>query len=153
MLELARISAEVTHNHPEGIKGSQAIAECVFMARNGATKDEIKKMVQDKYYSLANTMDYYHENRQRGASCQVTVPVAIQAFLESTDFEDTIRNAISVGGDSDTIAAMAGSIAWSYYKTQNNGLTPKMKEIKEEVQDYMPEFFIEVADLYEAKFG
>ncbi len=112
----AKISAEVTHNHPEGIKGAQAIAGSIFLARNGKSKKEIKDFVT-KFcdYDLDFTLDeirptYYHDE-----TCQKSVPQAIVAFLESTDFEDAIRCAISIGGDSDTIADMTGAIAEAYY--------------------------------------
>ena len=138
-LELAKVSAEVTHNHPEGIKGAQAIAACVFHAKSGASKETIKKYVQASLYPLDKSIAQLHEEGVRGCTCMVTVPAAIQAFLESDNFEDAIRNAISIGGDTDTIAAMTGSIAWSYYKQINdNKLTMEMHCMKEMTMEFIP---------------
>ena len=112
----AKKSAEVTHNHPEGIKGAQATAVAIFLARNGRTKDEIKKYIEINYhYDLSRTLDEIRPSYKFDESCQGTVPQAIIAFLESSDFEDAIRNAISLGGDSDTLTAITGSIAEGAY--------------------------------------
>ena len=125
-LELAKKSAEVTHNHPEGIKGAQAIAAAVFLAADGygktAIKDEITRMfgydlnkhIQD-YVELDLDENVVSRAHKFDATCQVTVPEAIVAFLESTDYESAIEQAIIIGGDSDTIADMAGAIAGAYY--------------------------------------
>ena len=113
---LAAASAEVTHNHPEGVKGAQATAACIFMARRGADNAEIREYVERKYaYDLAFTLDEIRAGYAFDVSCQGSVPQAIVAFLESESFEDAIRRAISIGGDSDTIAAIAGSIAHARY--------------------------------------
>ena len=115
-LRLARLTAEVTHNHPEGIKGAEATAGVIFLARTGNSKDEIRRFVTREFgYDLSRTCDeirptYYHKE-----SCQETVPEATTAFLESTDFEDAIRTAVSLGGDCDTLACITGSIAEAYY--------------------------------------
>ena len=114
--EVAELTAAVTHNHPEGIRGAVATASCIFLARNGATKEEIKSYVENEFhYSLSRTLDeirpYYHHVE----SCQQTVPEAITAFLEAESFEDAIRNAVSLGGDTDTLAAITGSIAEAYF--------------------------------------
>ena len=112
----AEISAAVTHNHPEGIKGAQATAAAIFLARKGKTKEEIKAYIENKYgYNLNRSLDEIRPNYRFNESCQETVPEAIIAFLESVDFEDAIRNAISLGGDSDTFAAITGSIAEAAY--------------------------------------
>jgi hypothetical protein len=112
----AKASAAVTHNHPEGIKGAQATAAAIFLARTGKSKAEIKRYVEDKYhYDLSRTLDEIRPNYGFDETCQGTVPEAIIAFLESTDFEDAIRKAISLGGDSDTLAAITGSIAEAAY--------------------------------------
>jgi len=112
----AKASAEVTHNHPEGIKGAQATASAIFLARNGKSKKDIKAYIENKYgYDLKRTLDEIRPSYTFNESCQETVPEAIIAFLESNDFEDAIRNAISLGGDSDTLAAIAGSIAEAAY--------------------------------------
>jgi len=114
----AKRSAEVTHNHPEGIKGAQAVASAVFMARNGKTKEEIKKFITETFnYDLERKIDDIRPGYKFDVSCQGSVPEAIIAFLESTDFENAIRLAISIGGDSDTIACITGGIAEAYYKT------------------------------------
>lgn len=114
---VAGISAEVTHNHAEGIKGAQAVAAAIFMARTGATKNAIKAYIEEKYgYNLHHTCVDIRPSYIFADSCPHTVPPAIIAFLESTDFEDAIRLAISLGGDSDTIACMTGGIAEACYK-------------------------------------
>ena len=115
-LRLATISAKVTHNHPEGIKGAKAIASATYLARTGATKTEIKAYVEENFkYNLNLQLDHIRSIVCDAMSCQKTVPAAIWAFLEGEDFEDVIRIAVSLGGDSDTIAAMAGSIAQAFY--------------------------------------
>ena len=112
----AEVSAAVTHNHPEGIKGAQATAAAIFLTRNGKTKDEIKTYIENKYdYDLSRTLDEIRPTYEFDVSCMGTVPEAIIAFLESNDFEDAIRNAISLGGDSDTLTAITGSIAEAAY--------------------------------------
>jgi ADP-ribosylglycohydrolase len=115
-LALAEASADVTHNHPEGIKGAQATAAAVYLARKGYSKDYIRAYITDTFgYDLDRTCDEIRAVYGWGALCQDTVPEAIVAFLESTDFEDSIRNAISLGGDSDTLAAITCAIAEAYY--------------------------------------
>ncbi|MGI6120274.1 MAG: ADP-ribosylglycohydrolase family protein [Desulfosporosinus sp.] len=115
--QYAEVSAAVTHNHPEGIKGAQATAATIFLAREGKSKHEIKAYIESKYsYNLSRTLDEIRKNYQFYVSCQKTVPEAITAFLEGVDFEDAIRNAISLGGDSDTLAAITGSIAEAAYQ-------------------------------------
>lgn len=114
--KIAAISAEVTHNHPEGIKGAQATAAAIFMARNLATKNEIKSYIEQKYgYNLSRTCDEIRPTYQFIESCQETVPQAIIAFLDSRDFESAIRLAVSLGGDSDTLACITGGIAEAFY--------------------------------------
>lgn len=108
--EFAKYSAEVTHNHPDGIKGAVSIAEAIYMGINKATKPQIKEAMEN-YYSLDFTLDEIRENYEFDETCEGSVPQAIVAFLEGKNFEDVIRNAVSIGGDSDTIAAIAGSIA------------------------------------------
>jgi len=112
----AEVCAAVTHNHPEGIKGAQATASAIFLARNGKSKDEIRVYIESKYdYDLKRALDEIRSTYKFDESCQGTVPEAIIAFLESSGFEDAIRNAISLGGDSDTLAAITGSIAEAAY--------------------------------------
>jgi ADP-ribosylglycohydrolase len=118
VLAEAKKSAEVTHNHPEGIKGAQAVAAAMYLARTGKTKNEIKQFVVDKFcYNLDRTLDKIRLAYHFDESCQGSVPEAIIAFLESTDFENAIRLAVSIGGDSDTIACITGGIAEAFYKT------------------------------------
>ena len=114
-LRLSDAVTEVTHNHPEGMKGARAITAAIFMARQGASMLEIRDHIHKEYYPLDFTLDQIRPTYEFDVSCQGSVPQAIEAFLESTGFEDAIRNAVSIGGDSDTIAAMAGSIAEAYY--------------------------------------
>jgi len=111
---IAKATAEVSHNHPEGIKGAVATSGAIFLARTGATIDEIKKYIS-KYYTIDFTIDKIRPVYKFNETCQETVPQAMQAFFESTSFEDAIRNAISIGGDSDTLAAITGAVAEAYY--------------------------------------
>ena len=114
---IAKISAEITHNHPEGIKGAQATAAAIFMARTGKTKEEIKTYIEQTYgYDLQRTCDEIRPTYHFDESCQGTVPQAIIAFLDSNDFESAIRLAVSLGGDSDTLACITGGIAEAFYK-------------------------------------
>jgi ADP-ribosylglycohydrolase len=116
-LELAKRSAEITHNHPEGIKGAQATAAAIWMARHNATKEEIKEYIMDKFgYDLNRDCDDIRPNYYFDVSCQGTVPEAIIAFLDSWDFESAIRLAVSLGGDSDTLTCITGGIAEAFYK-------------------------------------
>jgi ADP-ribosylglycohydrolase len=114
---VAAISSAITHNHPEGIKGAQATAAAIWMARNGKDKEEIRDYIEKTYgYDLRKTYEYWHPIYHWESSCQGTVPQAIIAFLDSTDFEDAIRKAVSLGGDSDTLACITGGIAEAFYK-------------------------------------
>ena len=114
---VAKIAAEITHNHPEGIKGAQATAAAIWMARNGKTKLEIKSYIETTYgYDLDRTWEYLNLRYGWKSSCQETVPEAIIAFLESNSYEDAIRKAVSMGGDSDTLACITGGIAEAYYR-------------------------------------
>jgi ADP-ribosylglycohydrolase len=114
--KFAEVSARVTHNYPEGIKGAQSVAGAIFLARAGAGKEEIKTYVKDKYqYDLERTLDEIRPSHRFNETCQGSVPEAIIAFLESESFEDAVRKAISIGGDSDTIGAITGSVAEAYY--------------------------------------
>lgn len=115
-LDLAKASAEVTHNHPEGIKGAQATAAAIFLAKYGKSKDEIKEYIEANFYTLDASLDDIRPGYFFNETCQETVPQAIVAFLESETYEDAIRNAVSLGGDSDTLAAITGSIAWAFYR-------------------------------------
>ena len=124
--EIQRLSETVTgvsHNHEEGLKGAEATATAIFMARSGSSKDEIRNRIAENYYLLDFTLDEIRDSYRFTTDCQATVPQAIVAFLESTSFEDAIRNAVSLGGDSDTLAAIAGAIAEAYY-----GIPEQIKE-------------------------
>ncbi len=125
---LAAWSAEVTHNHHEGVKGAKAVAAAIFLARQGKSKEEIKVYIENNYYSLDFKLDDIRPTYEFDVTCQGSVPQAIQCFLESTDFEDAIRNAVSLGGDGDTQAAIAGAIAEAYYGIPN--------DIKDKVFEY-----------------
>lgn len=117
VLSEAKRSAEVTHNHPSGIKGAQAVANCVFLARMGEPKDGIRSYVEDTFgYDLSRTLAEIRPRYMFDVSYDGSVPQAITAFLESSNFEDTIRKAISIVGDSDTIASIAGAIAHAFYR-------------------------------------
>ena len=116
VLTLAEQSAVVTHNHPEGIRGAQATAAAIFLARTGHTKDSIQKFVQSFFgYDLQATLAQIRPGYRFNESCQDTVPQAIRAFLEANDFEDALRNAVSLGGDADTLACITGSIAEPFF--------------------------------------
>lgn len=144
-LYLAAQSAEVTHNHPEGIKGAQATAAAIFLARAGCSKDEIGGYICDHFYMLTKTLDEIRPDYYFDVTCQGSVPQAIIAFLESTSYEDAIRNAISLGGDSDTIAAITGAIAWAYYG--RNGIQPDMQAMLSSV--WLPEDMQAVIDRFQ----
>jgi len=122
-ITLSRKVTEVTHNHPEGIKGAEATAVCIYLARKGSRIPEIRRYVNEHYYPMRFTLNGIRSNYQFNETCQNTVPQAIRAFIESTSFEDAIRNAISIGGDSDTLAAITGGIAEAYY-----GVPSEIKE-------------------------
>ena len=114
--EVARATANVTHNHPEGIKGAEATASAIYMARNGSSKEEIKAYIEREFhYNLDRTLDEIRPGYHMDETCQRTVPEAIIAFMESKDFEDAVRNAVSLGGDTDTLGAITGSIAEAFY--------------------------------------
>lgn len=114
--KMAHLSAEVTHNHPEGIKGAEATASAIFLARTGSTKTEIKEYIEQNFhYDLSRTCDEIRPCYRHVESCQETVPEAITAFLEGEYFEDVIRNAVSLGGDCDTLTCIAGAIAEGFY--------------------------------------
>jgi ADP-ribosylglycohydrolase len=126
----AKKSAEVTHNHPEGIKGAQATAAAVYLARNERNKDNIKNFIMDKFgYDLNRTINSIRPDYKFDVSCQGSVPEAIIAFLESTDFENAIRLAVSLGGDSDTIACITGGIAEAFYQSIPDEITNNVLNI------------------------
>ncbi len=149
-LELARASAGITHNHPEGIKGAEAVSAAIFLAKCGKSKEEIRKYISNHYYNLDFTLNSIRDNYNFDESCQGSVPQAIVAFLESENFEDAIRNAISIGGDCDTTGAITGSIAWIYYASYDNWVTNifdvPMQKIKNLAIEYLPKEFVGIAD-------
>lgn len=142
-MKIAKQTAEVTHDHPEGIKGAQAVAACIFMARTGESKEAIKRHIESVFnYDLSRSCDQIRPDYTFDVSCQGTVPEAITAFLESKDFESAIRLAISLGGDSDTLACITGSIAEAFYDIPQwirNGsidrLTPDLKLVLLEFEE------------------
>lgn len=145
-LDAAKRSAEITHNHPEGIKGAQATASCIFLARTGKSKQEIKEYVEHTFgYNLSRTCDEIRPTYDFDESCRGTVPESIIAFLESKDFESAIRLTVSLGGDSDTMGAITGGIAEAFY-----GGVPE--PIKEEVIKRLPAGFVEVMQNFYKKF-
>ena len=113
--ELARKVTMVTHNHPEGLKGAEAVAVAIYLARNNKSLEEIKAYINKNYYKTDFTLDEIRPRYTFNETCQGSVPQAFEAFFESDDFEDAIKNAVSIGGDSDTIAAITGGIAEAYY--------------------------------------
>lgn len=134
---VAEISAAITHNHPKGIKGAQATAAAIWMARNGKTKEDIRNYIEERYgYDLHSTYEMWHPVYSWESSCQGTVPQAIICFLDSDSFEDAMRKAVSLGGDSDTLACITGGIAEAYY-----GGIPE--EIAKQVLDRLPKSFLE----------
>ena len=135
----------VTHNHPEGIKGAEATAMAIFMARQGSLKSEIRERIVRDYYPLDFTIDQIRPTYRFNETCQETVPQAIECFLESESFEDAIRTAISLGGDSDTIAAITGAIAEAYYGVP--------QEILELALPYLDERLRAIFDEWEAFIG
>lgn len=146
VLAEAKRSAEITHNHPEGIKGAQAIASCVFLARESRDKDYIRDYITDTFnYKLDRTLTEIRPNYRFEVSCQKSVPEAIIAFWESVDFEDAIRNAVSLGGDADTQACMAGAIAEAYYKEIDPILIREVRRI-------LPEDMIEILDGFKENY-
>lgn len=156
-LALARASAAVTHDHPEGIKGAEAVAAAVFLAKSGSSKEEIREYISGHYYDLDFTLDSIRDTYRFDGSCQGSVPQAIVAFLESEDFEDAIRNVISIGGDCDTTGAITGSIAWIYYAGYSGWVSgiypPAMREIKERAASYLPEEFIQIEEEFHKVCG
>ncbi len=131
--DLAKISASVSHNHPSGIRGAQAIAGAIFLARMKKSKAEIKEYIESKYYKLDFTIDGIRPTYEGLITCDGSVPEAIEVFLEAADFEDTIRLAIFLGGDSDTIGAMAGAIAEAYYGVPENLVQQAMPYLSPEM--------------------
>jgi len=130
VLQQAQMTAEISHNHPEGIKGAQAAALAVFMARAGHDKQEIRKQISQRFgYDLDRSVDDIRPGYTFDISCQGTVPEAIIAFLDSESYEDAVRNAVSLGGDSDTLACITGGIAEAFYGEVSSPIRKKVKEV------------------------
>ena len=145
LMEAAK-SASVTHNHPEGIKGAQATALSILLSRQGKSKDDIRRIVSKKFaYNLNRTIDEIRPNYSFDVSCQGSVPEAIIAFLQSDDVETAIRLAVSLGGDSDTLACIAGGIAHAFYRE----VPP---QIEKEVRNRLPQKFLFILDAFSKKF-
>lgn len=143
--KLSAVVTGVTHNHPEGMLAAEAIAMCTFLALRGESKATIKAYVQRHYYPLNDTLDAIRPINQFSEKASVATPQAIQAFLEASDFEDAIRNAISIGGDSDTIAAMTGAIAEAYYGIPSS--------IKAKGLSYLPPTLKKIYTLFTKHYG
>lgn len=139
---VAKATANVTHNHPEGIKGAEATASAIFMARNGSSKEEIKKYIENEFhYDLNRTLDEIRPNFHMDETCQKTVPEAIIAFLEARAFEDAIRNAVSLGGDTDTLGAITGSIAEAYFGISETLISECRNRINKDMRDVVDAFY------------
>jgi ADP-ribosylglycohydrolase len=143
---MARYSAEVTHDHPEGIKGAEATASVIFLARTGHSKAQIKAYVESEFdYDLSRTCDEIRPTYHHVESCQETVPEAITAFLEGESFEDVIRNAVSLGGDCDTLTCIAGSMAEGFYGVEDALIL--------QCHDRLPGPLLEVLDQFNDAIG
>ena len=137
---MSRVVTTVSHSHLEAIKGAEAIASCIYLARTKHSKDEIRSYVENNYYPMNFTFKKIRKTYSYNVSCQGSVPQAIECFLESTDFEDALRNAISLGGDSDTIGAMTGCIAEAYY-----GIPSWMID---KAKEYLPDELIQAEEQF-----
>jgi len=140
---LSKAVTEVTHNHPEGLKGAEATVVAIYMARTGSTLEEIREVIDRDYYPMNFTLDGIRATYQFNETCQDTVPQALMAFFESTSFEDAIRNAISVGGDSDTLAAITGGVAEAYYGVP--------RDLKQNALEYLDERLLGIYADYEQR--
>lgn len=142
---LSRTVTEVTHNHPEGIKGAEATTVAIFMAKNGSSMLDIQDYINRNYYKIDFKLNDIRDSYEFDESCQGTVPQALEAFFESTDFEDAIRNAISIGGDSDTLAAITGGIAEAYYGIPES--------IRKHALTFLDGRQLGILNAFEAKYG
>lgn len=139
-LKMSKSVTEVTHNHDEGIKGADAVTIAIFLAKNSKSKEEIKKRIEKDYYKLDFKIDDIRDEYEFDETCQHTVPQAIECFLESKDFEDTIRIAISLGGDSDTIACIAGAIASAFYEVSDEMTEDALEFLPKDLRNIYQEF-------------
>lgn len=142
---LARAVTGVTHNHPEGMKAAEAVASAIYLARSGKGMAEVREFVEDRYYSIGFTLDDIRPTYEFDVTCQGSVPQAFEALFESVGFEDAIRNAISIGGDSDTIAAIAGGMAEAIYGVPD--------DLRERALSFLDEAQLEILDAFEAEYG
>ena len=142
---MARLSAEVTHNHPEGIKGAQATAAAIYLARTGSTREGIKANIEENFrYDLSRTCDEIRPGYHHVESCQETVPEAITAFLEGESFEDVIRTAVSLGGDCDTLTCIAGSMAEAFFGVPETLKVECRKRLSRELLTVLRRFDVQV---------
>ena len=144
-ITLADAVTEVTHDHPEGMKGAEAVAEAIRMAREGCGMAEIRKRIEQRYYTIGFTLDEIRADYAFDETCQGSVPQALEAFFESTTFEDAIRNAISIGGDSDTVAAITGGVAEAYYGIPD--------AIREKALTFLDAPLLAIQQAFEKKYG
>lgn len=142
--ELSKAVTEVTHNHPEGIKGAESVAVAIYLLRNGMSKENLRNYIEENYYQINFTLDEIRYINRFDETCQVTVPQAFECFFESESFEDCIRNAISIGGDSDTIGAIAGSLAEACY-----GISEDLEEL---AMSYLDKFQFSIYEEFKYKF-
>jgi ADP-ribosylglycohydrolase len=147
VLAWSKRSAEVTHNHPEGIRGAQATATAIYLARRVRDKEQIRGAIESQFgYDLSAPLDQIRPMYEFDVTCQGTVPQALTSFFESTSFEDAIRNAISLGGDADTLACIAGGVAEAYY-----GGTPQ--DLARSVTAMLDDRLVTVIDQFRRRFG
>ena len=147
-LELAKISAEVTHDHPEGIKGAAATAGAVYLAKTGHTIPQIREYIHKNFYPMDRTCDEIRPTYRFEPTCQKSVPESLIAFLESDSFEDALRKVISLGGDADTMGAITGSVAWTYYRF-HGGLTEEMLRLRDQARSFLPEDFLRTVEEFD----
>lgn len=150
-LALARQSAEVTHNHPEGIRGAQAVAAAIYLARTGESRDGIRSYIEQHFYPLHQTVDEIRPRYRFDETCQGTVPQAITAFLESVSFEDALRTAVSLGGDCDTLTDITCAIAWPFYA--RSGLDATMMRLRDEALALLHDDLREIVIRWEERYG
>ena len=140
----------MSHNHPEGIKGAQATAAAVYLAKTRHSKEEIRDYISRNFYPLDRTLAEIRPGYRFDGTCQGSVPESIIAFLESESFEDAIRNVISLGGDADTMGAITDSIAWSFYRFRTNeGLSGDMLALQEKANEYLPDDFLQTVTQFD----
>jgi len=146
VLQEARASAEVSHDHPEGIKGAQAVASAILLARQGSSKEDIRKVISGSFfYDLDRTVEQIRPEYRFDVSCMGSVPEGIIAFLDSTDYESAVRKAVSLGGDSDTLACIAGGIAEAYYKSIPSTIIAEVKRL-------LPGILWEILEKFEKEY-